>query len=175
MHAVLHLSFKDFVENHHSRDLYIQILNEAGLEEAKFEAENYHNDAEVDQAIAVAEKILSQSRNEFLSDMGNYGAPGLLEQFKAFLDPDWNVLDMVENVESSMHKYVREEMGAFPPALKTERLGENELKVDVLSHRKMAGLAKGFIEGFATHYGDAITIDIESMDAGYSFLIKIKE
>lgn len=172
MHTVMHQSFRDYIETNHSRDLYLQILDKASLEEAKFEVETYHNDADVDEAITVAGELLSQSRIEFLTDMGAYGAPGLLEQFSAFLDPEWNVLDLVENVEARMHKYVREEMGAFPPALKAERISVNELKVDVLSHRKMAGLAKGFIQGFADHYGDTITIDVETTDSGYSFLIK---
>jgi len=80
--------------------------------------------------------------------------------------------DLVENVESRMHKHVREEMGAFPPALVAERVSADELNVNIRSHRKMAGLAKGFIQGFAKHYGDTVSIDIDANDAGYNFQIK---
>jgi len=71
-----------------------------------------------------------------------------------------------------MHKHVREEMGAFPPALVSERVSDDELKVSVRSHRKMAGLARGFIQGFAAHYGETVSIDIDANDSGYSFQIK---
>jgi len=171
MHAVLHKSFKEFVEVSHSRPLYLKMLAKAGFDEEQFEADHYHNDAEIDQLLDAAGDLLSQSRMDFLTDMGTYGAPGLLEQFSGFLEPDWDVLDLVENVEPRMHKYVSEELGAFPPALKTERISKDQLQVDVLSHRKMAGLAKGFITGFAAHYGDKINIDVETSESGYRFVV----
>ena len=172
MHAIIHKDFKEFVENYHSRDLYVEMLKKAGFEEAHFEAEIYHNDAEIDQLVQVGAEMLSQSRMDFLTDMGRYCAPGLLEAFKAMIDPDWKTLDLVENVEARMHKYMREEFGAFPPALKPERISENELKIAVRSHRKLAGLAKGFILGFGIHYREKIAVDVETSDAGYDFHIK---
>jgi len=172
MHIALHQTVIEYLVKQHSEELYAQSLGDAGINKDDFEAANYHNDVELDQVIRAAEKRLGKTRDEFLTDVGVFGAPGLLDAFKDFLDPSWNVLDLVENVESRMHKHVREEMGAFPPALVSERVNADELNVTVRSHRKMAGLARGFILGFAKHYGDTVSIDIDANDAGYSFQIK---
>jgi len=172
MHAVIHTDFKAFVESKHSPEFYQQVLEKAGFDANHFEEQIYHNDGEIDKAVNTAAEMLSQSRMELLIDMGLYGAPGLIEAFKGAIDPQWKTLDLVENVEAHMHTYVRNEMGAFPPALKPERVSENELKIDVLSHRKMAGLAKGFILGFANVYDESITVDVETSETGYSFVIK---
>ena len=172
MHIALHQTVIEYLIKQHSEELYAQSLGDAGINRAEFEAPDYHNDAELDNVIAAAGKRLGKTRDEFLTDVGVFGAPGLLEAFKDFLDPGWNVIDLVENVESRMHKHVREEMGAFPPALVSERISTDELKINVRSHRKMAGLARGFIQGFAKHYGDNVSIDIDANDAGYSFQIK---
>jgi len=172
MHIALHQTVIEFLVNQHSEDLYIQSLGDAGIKREDFEAADYHNDSELDQLIAAAEKRLGQNRDEFLTDVGVFGAPGLFEAFKGFVEPNWKVLDLVENIEARMHKHVREEMGAFPPALVSERVSADELKVSVRSHRKMAGLARGFIQGFAKHYGETVSIEIDANDAGYSFQIK---
>jgi len=171
MHIALHQTVIQFLKDKYSDDFYLQVLNQANIDQSTFEAENYHNDTEVDAAIAAAGELLSQSRDEFLTDVGLHGAPGLMEAFKGYLEPDWNILDMVANVEDRMHRHVRQEMGAFPPALKSERINDSELKVSVLAHRKMAGLANGFILGFAKEYGNTVTIDIDETDNGYSFHI----
>ncbi len=139
MHIALHQTVIHFLQTKYSDEFYLETLSKAGIERSTFEAENYHNDTEVDAVIAAAGNLLSQTRDEFLTDVGLQGAPGLMEAFKGFLEPGWNVLDMVEHVEERMHRHVRQEMGAFPPALKSERVNENELKVSVLSHRRMAG------------------------------------
>lgn len=172
MHASIHQLLKGYIETHHSTDLYLQILKEAETDASTFEAEVYHNDADTDKVVTASGKLLSKSRDEFLYDVGVFGAPGILKQFEAFTSPDWNVLDLVGHVEARMHNYVRTEMGALPPGLKTERISDSELQVDIKSHRRMGGLAKGFIQGFANAYGNTITIDAATSDTGYSFLIK---
>ena len=172
MHAAIHSDFKSFLETEHSVELYQKVLDTTGYENKHFEAEVYQNDASTEKAIDTAAELLSQSRLEFLTDMGKFGAKGLFEFSQPMIDPAWKTLDLVEKVESHMHKYTREEMGAFPPALKAQRVSENELIINVLSHRKMAGLAKGFILGFADIYEESITVDVEVRDNGYTFNIK---
>lgn len=172
MHAAIHSDFKNFLETEHSAELYQKVLDTAGFENKHFEAEAYQNDAITEKAIDTAAELLSQSRLDFLTDMGKFGAKGLFEFAKPMINPEWKTLDLVENVESHMHKYTREEMGAFPPALKSQRVSENELIINVMSHRKMAGLAKGFILGFGAVYEENINVNVELTDTGYTFNIK---
>lgn len=169
MHAEIHNDFKAFVEEAHSPEIYQQILAEAGLDAASFEDQAYHNDADMDQALNATETVLSQTRLDFLTEMGIAGSPGLLEAFAGYREEGWDVLDLLEHIEPRMHKHVREEMGAFPPALKAERVKPNEVRIDILSHRNFAGLAKGFITGFAAEYGNTVDIKLEQSDTGYTF------
>ena len=169
MHAVIHQDLKAFTVGFHSAEVYQQILDEAGLDHVSFEAPEYHNDAETDRFISAAATVLSTTRTDFLTEMGIAGAPELLENFAGYTEEGWNVLDLLEHIEPRMHKHVREEFGAFPPALKTERVSESELRIDVLSHRNMAGLAKGFITGFAAEYGDEVDVNIDESPTGYTF------
>ncbi|OUS01038.1 hypothetical protein A9Q86_09855 [Flavobacteriales bacterium 33_180_T64] len=172
MHVSIHQLIKGYVENQHSSEIYLQVLNEAGIEKEEFEAENYHNDAKTEDVLSAAIKILSTNREEFLTNAGLDAAPGLLDAFKAFCDPDWDVLDLLEHVEPRMHRHVREEMGAFPPALKPERKNKNELEINIRSHRRMAFLAKGFILGFAKEYGDEVEVTVDETDTQYTILVK---
>lgn len=172
MHTLFHHTLKNFFVTVYSTDQYLQILNQAGLDSTQFEAEQYHNDLEVNQVILAGQSLLNKTRDELLFDIGLHNAPGLLATFKDFLEPHWDVLDLIEQVETRMHKHVREEAGAFPPSLQPTRIDDNSLRVKVRSHRNMAGLAEGFIQGFARHYGDTIAIDIDADELGYSFLIQ---
>lgn len=172
MHVLVHQLIKNYVENQHSTETYLQVLNEAGIEKENFESENYHNDAKTEKVLSAAITVLSINRAEILTEIGIDGAPVILNKFKALRDPNWDILDFLENVESRMHKYVREEMGAFPPALKPERTNKNELVINIRSHRRMAFLAKGFILGFAKEYGDDVTIKVDETDTQYTILIK---
>ena len=98
MHAAIHSDFKNFLESEHSAELYQKVLDAAGYEAQDFEAKTYQNDAVTEKAIDTAAELLSQSRLDFLTDMGKFGAKGLYEFVKPMLDPSWKTLDLVENL-----------------------------------------------------------------------------
>ena len=161
MLSAIHQGFKQYVLDTYSEADYEEIVSKAGFAKDHFEADEYFKDDDLNLLLATAQEKFSKTRHDILYEYGLHGAPGLFEMFKDFIDVDWKTFDFIEAVEGRMHKYMREEAGAFPPALKTERLSDDELKVSFISHRDMWGLAKGFITGFAAQYGETVTIDVE--------------
>ncbi len=64
-------------------------------------------------------------------------------------------------------------MAAYPPVLKTERLDNSKLIINIRSHRKLWSLAHGFIVGFAKHYDDTLDIHMEIENNNCRFTIEI--
>jgi hypothetical protein len=152
---------KDYLVRAHSPTVYANILEAAGFESTHFDTREYFSDEDLNRVLEAAEAETNLSRDALLTANGKMATPALLEATAAMIDPSWKTLDLVEAVEGRMHTFAREEMAAFPPVLKTERVSENELIVRSRSHRRMWGLAVGFMYGFAEHYGETITVDVD--------------
>ena len=173
MHAAIHADLKTYLVEEHSQDAFDNILRSAGFSNEYFESAEYFQDTELEVLLNAAANELNMTRDEILLANGIKAAPGLMEAFKSFMQEDWNTLDLVEAVELNMHKYAREEMAAFPPVLKTERVSDTELIVNVRSHRKMWALAQGFITGFAKSYGDKVDLKTTIDGTNCRFEIKV--
>ena len=172
MHSVLHADFKKYVVECHSQKDYEAILEKAGYKEGDFDGAGYYNDSHFDNLIQASESQLSMDRQAILSALAHHGGPALLDNVRSMIDLGWKTLDFIEETENIMHKYAREEMGAFPPALKPERISENELIIRFISHRGMCGLARGFINAISEHYGEKIELNMQVNDREHTLTIK---
>lgn len=171
MHVSLHQDFKDYLGRLDEPGLYERVLAESGLTAEQFEAEPYHDDEEMHRAVEAAAQLLSRPRMDFLTGWGISTAPGLLTAFDSAIEPDWKLFDLLENIEGRVHTFTRSEYGARPPILETERVSERELRIDVSTVRQMTGLAKGFVLGFADHYGESVDVEVDERDTGFTFTI----
>ena len=170
MHVSLHQAFKGYTDARPEEDLYGQVLKAIDISADAFESEDhYHDDAEMDRAVETAASILSTDRMEFLTGWGTAIAQSLLDQFESAIDADWKLLDLLEHIESRMHVYMRAEAGARPPVLNTTRLSPNELRIEVDTEKRMTGLAKGFVLGFADSFGEEVTLDVDERADGFTF------
>ncbi|MBE9042196.1 heme NO-binding domain-containing protein [Oscillatoriales cyanobacterium LEGE 11467] len=172
MHRVLHADLKNYIVECHSKQDYKVILEKAGYLESDFEGEEYYNDSLFENLLQASVSQLSMDRQAILSALGVNLTPGLLDNIQPMINSGWKTLDFVEETESIMHKYAREEMGAFPPALKPERISENELIIKFISHRGMCGLAQGFINAISKHYGEKIDLNIEVNGREHTLTLK---
>ncbi len=172
MHTAIHKDLKTYFVEEHSQAAYERILEGAGFTDEYFSSKEYFNDADLEAVLGEAEKQLSMTRNEVLTANGKRAAHGLFEAVKPMIEPEWKTLDLVEAVEGRMHKYSREELGAFPPVLKTERVSKDELIVRSKSHRNMWALAVGFIQGFAQVYGENVTVDVQTDGGNVTMTIR---
>lgn len=169
MHVSLHQAFKGYAEARPEADLYQQVLTAIDMSAEDFEAEPYHDDAEMDRAVEAAAAILETDRMEFLTGWGVGISQGLLDAYQEAIDPTWKVLDLLEHIESRMHVHSREEFGARPPVLNTSRLSETELRIEVETSKNFTGLAKGFVLGFADSFGETVALTIDERPDGFTF------
>jgi len=83
--------------------------------------------------------------------------------YKNLINPEWGTLDLVENIEDTIHNVVRlQNPGADPPALQCQRTATNEVMVVYKSKRKFCRLAIGIIKGLAKYYQESISISESS-------------
>ncbi len=161
MHGILHGDLKAYLVKRQSQEAYDAIIEAAGLKD-DFSAESYYDDSLFDRILTAAGAQLSMDRQELLYELGVDLTPGALEHFGPLIDPSWKTLDFVESVESVMHHTAREQLKARPPVLETERVSADKLIVRISSTRNMFGLARGFIQGIAGHYGETVEVDLQT-------------
>ncbi len=91
---------------------------------------------------------------------GEFLAPHLLKVAGTAVDPQWTLLDLIEQTEGIIHALVRtKNPGAKPPVLETIRHDPHELHLIYSSARRLCRLAQGLIRGMARHYGEVVEIE----------------
>jgi predicted hydrocarbon binding protein len=94
-----------------------------------------------------------------LLDFGEFVVPPLLAVYGVFVDPRWDLFDVLEHTEATMHRAVRlQDPNATPPTLSVQRVGSDEVRITYQSERKMCALARGIISGLAAHYETAVEV-----------------
>lgn len=169
MHVSLHQAFKGYLDARPEENLYNDVLTGIGLTSDDFEAEAYHDDDEMQRAVEFVAGHLSATRMDFLTGWGVAIAQGLLDSYESAIEADWKLLDLLEHIESRMHVHSREEFGARPPVLVTERINNSSLRIDVETSKQMTGLAKGFVLGFADSFGEQVDLVVNERDDGFTF------
>jgi hypothetical protein len=73
--------------------------------------------------------------------------------YGSLLDRSWDVFDVLEHTEQTVHRVVRRQNpGASPPRLSCERRGPKELVIRYDSRRRMCAIAKGIVRGLGRHF-----------------------
>lgn len=156
-----------FIELRHSAD----VLDVAGLDHdgAYTAVGNYPHQEALRLASAVA-KVTEVDESELLLSFGRH----LFERFRV-IHPEFFVAGVdpyafLEHVQHHIHLEVRKlHAEARPPSITTVREGEN-LVVGYRSHRPMALLAQGLIEGCIASYQSNLRVTNEGLDVpdGYA-------
>lgn len=91
-----------------------------------------------------------------LEEFGTFLVPDLLLIFKKYVNPAWDVFDMIQNTEAFMHGAVRQQDARTnPPRLFVTKVSKSLLVIDYHSKRRMASIALGIIKGIVTHFNEA--------------------
>jgi hypothetical protein len=94
-----------------------------------------------------------------LEDFGEFIVPDLVSIYRSMIRPEWRTLDLIDNVENTIHRAVRlRDKSAAPPTLVVSRTSPTEVVVVYSSPRRLCGVAKGIARGVAKHYGERISV-----------------
>lgn len=162
MHGFIILEFEKFIFTAHGFPVWRQIVQEAGLEGQEYTAAASYPDEEIYALMKSAVEVTGTEKELMLRRFGAYLVPNLLRVYKAYLDPTWTVMDLLEHAEKTMHASVRlHDSSKTPPILEVQRVSPREVVIDYRSPRKLAALAVGILEGIATYYGELDRTSIE--------------
>ena len=158
MHGLIFAELKKYVEAKFDAATWQSLLEKAGQKHQLYLASSVYPDQNILDLVTTACQMTGLPANAILEDFGQFVAPGLVEQYKFLINPEWQLLDFLANTEDTIHKVVRFHKGVAPPRLMTTRVADDKLIITYNSQRKMCPLLKGIVRGAARYYKEAASV-----------------
>lgn len=159
MHGIVFSQLKGFIIAGHGDAVWKQICSGAGLPNKLYLATSVYPDEEIGRLVASASQVLGADVAVILEAFGKALVPGLVSVYGTSLKPQWKTLDVLENVETTIHTVVRRrDPGATPPALESKRNGPREVEIVYRSPRRLCALARGIVLGLADHFKERVSL-----------------
>ena len=175
MHGIIFNQLFKFVREAHGFDTLNEIMDNAGLKDKFYDATKSHPDGEIVAIVNAACQHLNVDRETILESFGFFLVPALMKTYYSLLLPRWKTIDLLSNIETTMHKTARlSQKDADPPQLDVERINEKEVNIKYFSKRKMHSLGLGLIKGIAHHYNEEDKLKITVNDLQEGKLINVK-
>lgn len=163
MHGIVFNQLFKFVRESHGDKVLDKVLKDVGLESKFYDAMKSHPDEDIEKIISSLCKSQNVTRDMVLMDFGKYITPGLLKIYSSFIKPEWDVMDLLENIETTIHRAVRmNNPEADPPALVIKRIGINDISITYSSKRKMIQFGIGIIKALEIHFKVRLNITLIS-------------
>lgn len=159
MHGLIFTELQKYVNHKFDYSTWKVLLEKSSLKGKLYLPTQVYPDSEVLAIVAAASEATKIPQADILEDFGKFIVPDLLKIFSTSVKPEWRTLDMLENIEGTIHRAVRQrEPGATPPQLVCTRVAPGKVEIIYRSARKLCPLAMGLIKGVAEHYQEKITI-----------------
>lgn len=159
MHGSLLHGFKQFVLARGGAAEWDAISRMAGVA-SWFKAAQVYPDAELAGIVEAAAERWSRPKRVILEEFGAALVPTLMNMYGAFIEPSWRTLDLLERVESVIHRTVRmTDPAASPPRLRPRRISSEEVHIGYDSERRLCALGIGICRGLAAHFDERVLVD----------------
>lgn len=160
MHGIIFSELKKYVETKFSAQTWQTLLSEAGLGSKLYMAIQSYPDADAVALVTTASRMTGQPAPAILQDFGDFIAADLVNMYRSLVRPEWKTLELLENVEKTIHTVVRtRHQGAVPAQIRCERLGPNLATVTYMSPRKMCPVAKGIVLGLGRYFNQKLSVN----------------
>jgi hypothetical protein len=155
MHGFILLEFEKFIIKEHGFKTWSTVSKNANAENLSIDANQVYPDTVVFSLVGEAIKLLEVEAGDFLEKFGYTLVPSLLKVYKAYIDPSWRTIDLLEHTERTMHHAVRtNNPNVAPPILEIERKSPKSIHITYRSKRNIPQLGVGVIKGIANYYGE---------------------
>jgi predicted hydrocarbon binding protein len=159
MHGLIFVKLRCFAEQRIENDSWDGLLKAAGYEGSMYLSMGTYPDEELFSLIHSASRLSSVPISELLNDFGQFLAPDLIRLYQHSIRPEWKALDLLENVESTVHRAVRGgDPNAAPPELECTRISPKRVEIRYFSGRKLCDFARGLILGIIRYYGEDLSV-----------------
>lgn len=160
MHGIVFGELKKFVDKTLGGDTWRIALQKADLGNRVYVPIKVYPDTEIQALLATLSNLTGLDTPGILAEFGTFISADLLLLFRRQIQKSWNVMDLFEQIEDTIHNVVRlRNPGAKPPQLRVERLNPENLIIHYTSTRRMCALGIGLIKGIANQFGDPITVN----------------
>jgi predicted hydrocarbon binding protein len=165
MHGIILSELKKYADARLGAAAWARLVADAGLPPTIYLASREYADEDAARLVAAAARQLKKGSDEVLEDFGAFMTPDLMRMYTLLMSSRWKTLDVLENVESTIHRVAH--AGASRPEIAVSRAGKHEAVVTYRSGRKMCSVAKGIIRGLGEHYREDVTVqEQECMQRG---------
>ncbi|MBA3665940.1 MAG: heme NO-binding domain-containing protein [Bacteroidetes bacterium] len=119
VHGSIFFLLKKFVIHNYSEAMWLQLNQESGIDETKFEMTHNYPLSDIEAIINRASVHTGFSGARLQETFGEYLVPDLFTLYKSYLNPAWKTFDVLEQTENVMHGAVRKlNSTATPPGVK---------------------------------------------------------
>ena len=167
MYGIFHVEIQHYIETRYGRDVWTATLKHAGLKNRIYMTVSNYLDSEVKRIMKAASEITEVPVETLFVDFGTFAISSLMNTYEPLIDPRWSMADLLLNLEDAVYRVIRtRNPGAQPPRMKFERAGPNQLRLHYDSPRRMPALAKGFVIGIASYYGEMVEVQTQENPDG---------
>ena len=159
MYGLILVQLQKFIQRSGGPFAWQLVRRESDLPPGTYLPNQAYSDGETMALIMAASRVFMQSPGDFLEEFGKFLAPELLSFYSDRLDPQWTMLELLEQVHQIFHSRVRSEFsGVFPPKLVLKRLGQNRALLTYSSPRNLCRLARGIVVGVGNLYQQEVAL-----------------
>ncbi|WP_276281346.1 heme NO-binding domain-containing protein [Halorussus caseinilyticus] len=161
MHGIVLKGLKDFVTAEYDREAWRAIQDAAGLGGEVYVPITEYDDADALALVEAASDVTGEDVSDLLDAFGRFLVPPLVETYGVHVEEDWTGLELVANVEAYIHEALRaKQLSTYtPPALASEWVGDDRVRVTYASDRELCSLAVGLLRGVESYYDAAFEIE----------------
>ena len=160
MHGSICVLVQKFVETNFGVGTWIEICEQAGFPELRFSPIQDYADDVVLQVVHATCEHLSITADAALLSVGQFAAPELIRLAKNMLHPEWRAFEVLNNLESLIHRTVRlGNPSAEPADIESHQISDSEMQVVYSSRRGLCALAHGILLGMGDLFSQNLEIN----------------
>ncbi|WP_121821785.1 heme NO-binding domain-containing protein [Halostella salina] len=156
MHGIILKTLKDYVVEQHDIETWETVQEEAGREGEMYVAvTTYDEEVTVDLLEATLD-VTDTSMESFMYDWGVWIIEPIIDVYgSAYVEPDWDGLDLLSQIEAIHTQLRQRRMGEMtPPVLRIEEIDDETLKIVYGSKRQWCQWIPGLITGVGDYYDE---------------------
>lgn len=156
MHGIILKTLKDYVVERHDMATWETVQQEAGREGELYVAVTTYDEAVTVDLVDATLDVTDTTMEEFMYDWGVWIIAPIVDIYgSAYVDADWDGLDLLSEIENIHHRLRQRRMGSMtPPVLQIEYTDDEELSLVYSSEREWCQWIPGLVEGVGDYYGE---------------------
>lgn len=160
MHGFVLVEFENYIKDNYGFEAWQMLIEKSGLTPKRYEISEDYPDNESATLFTTASEVTSESVTDILRNFGRFCGTAILTKYAVpAIEPDWEAIDVIENVDKIMKHLATIACDEWNPShIEAKRIGPDKLIMRYTSMLNICEFTKGVNIGIAEHYGNALEI-----------------